>query len=171
MEADDKLGPYGRLGRVVLRESRRARVHSPSFRQGVKLGALAACNAALAILSAWYIVARTGLNVETDAFFASGALPQLAFLLLSATLPPVLVPLLAIKDAESLREDAWVFFLLTTSLFGLVGAGLYATCGVWVPLLVPGFSVEGKSLTVSLTKIQIASMVLNAGVVTLWAVQ
>jgi peptidoglycan biosynthesis protein MviN/MurJ (putative lipid II flippase) len=169
MEADEKFGAYVRLRRVVLRGSRRA--PSLSFRQGLKVAALASCNAALAVLSAWYIVARTGLNVETDAFFASGALPQLAFLLLSAALPPVLVPLLATRDPEGLREDAWVFFVLTTALFGLVGAGLYATCAVWVPLLVPGFSDEGKVLTVALTRIQIVSMVLNAGIVTLWAAQ
>lgn len=169
MEADGNLGSYGRLGRLVLRESRRARMHSPSFRQGVNLGALATCNAALAVLSAWYIVTRVGLNVETDAFFASGALPQFAFLLLSATLLPVLTPLLATRDAERLHEDSWLFFLLVTALFGLVGAALYASCGLWAPLLVPGFSAEGKSLTVGLTKIQIVSMVLNAAIVTLWA--
>lgn len=171
MEADGKFGTYVRLRRVVRRESRRARVPALSLRQGLGVAALATCNAALAVLSAWYIVARTGINVETDAFFASGALPQLAFLLLSATLPPVLVPLLATRGAEGLREDAWAFFLLTTALFGLVGAGLYATCGVWVPLLVPGFSAEGKELTVGLTRIQIMSMVLNAGIVTLWAAE
>lgn len=170
MEADDQIGAYG-LGHGRRRESRRARWRAHFFGQGLKLGTLATCNAALAVLSAWYIVARTGVGVETDAFFASGALPQLAFLLLSAMLPPVLVPLLATRDVESLREDAWVFFLLTTALFGLVGAGLYATCAVWVPLLVPGFTAEGTSLTVGLTKIQIASMVLNAGIVTLWAVE
>jgi putative peptidoglycan lipid II flippase len=170
MEANDQLGAYG-LRHVLRRESRRAGVRSHFFGQGLKVGALATCNAALAVLSAWYIVARTGVGVETDAFFASGALPQLAFLLLGATLPAVLVPLLATKDAESLREDAWAFFLLTTGFFGLLGAGLYATCGVWVPLLVPGFSAEGKSLAVGLTKIQIVSMVLNAGIVTLWAAQ
>jgi putative peptidoglycan lipid II flippase len=169
MEANDKLGSYGGLGRVVLRESRRARANSHSFRQGVNLGALAACNAALAVLSAWYIVTHAGLDVETDAFFASGALPQLVFLVLSTTLLPVLAPLLATRDAERLREDAWLFFLLITTLTGLVGAALYASCGLWVPLLVPGFSAEGKSLTVGLTKIQIVSMVLNAGIVTLWA--
>jgi putative peptidoglycan lipid II flippase len=153
----------------VPRESRRARVNSLLLRQGVNLGALATCNAALAVLSAWYIVTRVGLNVETDAFFASGALPQLVFLVLSATLIPVLVPLLATRDAERLREDAWLFFLLITALFGLVGAGLYASCDLWVPLLVPGFSAEGKSLTVGLTRIQLVSMVLNASIVTLWA--
>jgi putative peptidoglycan lipid II flippase len=168
VETDEQLRVYG-LGHGVRRESRRARVRSYFFGQGLKVGALATCNTLLAIMSAWYIVAHTGLNVETDAFFASGALPQLVFLLLSSTLLAVLVPLLATKDVESMREDAWVFFLLTTALFGLIGAGLYVTCGVWVPLLVPGFSA--KSLTIGLTKIQIASMVLNAGVVTLWAAQ
>ncbi|MCA1616327.1 MAG: virulence factor MviN [Acidobacteria bacterium] len=141
------------------------------IKQGLNLGALAVCNAALAILSAWYIITRTGINFETDAFFASGALPQFAFMFLSATLLPVLVPLLATRDPESLREDAWVFFLLVTALFAFVGVALYATSGVWVPLLVPGFSAEGKSLTVSLTKIQLVSMALNAGIVALWAAQ
>jgi peptidoglycan biosynthesis protein MviN/MurJ (putative lipid II flippase) len=168
MEADEQLRVYD-LGHGAGRESRRTR--SYFFGQGLKVGALATCNTVLAIMSAWYIVAHTGINVETDAFFASGALPQLAFLLLSSTLLAVLVPLLATRDAESMREDTWVFFLLTTALFGVIGAGLYITCGVWVPLLVPGFSVEAKSLTIDLTKIQIASMVLNAGVVTLWAAQ
>lgn len=167
MGADVKLGTYVRLRRAA----RRARAHSSFISQGLKVGVLATCNAALAVLSAWYIISRTGLNVETDAFFASGTLPQIAFLLLSATLLPVLVPLFATKDAESLRADAWVFFLLTVTLFGAVGVLLYATCGVWVTLLVPGFSAEGKSLTVDLTKIQIVSMVLNAGIVTLWAAQ
>lgn len=153
----------------MLRESRRARVNSLLFKQGVNLGALATCNAALALLSAWYIVTRVGLNVETDAFFASGALPQLVFLVLSAMLPPVLVPLLATRNAESQREDVWLFFLLITALFALVGGALYASCHLWVPLFVPGFSAEGKSLTIGLTKIQIVSMVLNASIVTLWA--
>src|SRR5690349_11945060 len=142
MEIDGKLGSGGMAGGALRRDSRPAGRRLFLFGQGLNVAALASCNAVLAVLSAWYVVARTGLNVETDAFFASGALPQLAFLLLSATLPPVLVPLLATKDEESQREDAWLFFLLTAGLFGLLGAGLYLTCGLWVPLLVPGFSAE-----------------------------
>jgi putative peptidoglycan lipid II flippase len=141
------------------------------FKQGLNLAALAVCNASLALLSAWYIVTRTGINFETDAFFASSALPQIAFLFLSTTLLPVLVSLLATRDAQRLRDDAWVFFLLSTSVFGLTGLVLFASCDFWVPLLVPGFSAEGKSLTVALTKIQVVSMVLNAIIVTLWAAE
>lgn len=171
MEIDGKIGSYGVTGGSLPRESRRAGRRSFLFRQGINLGALAVCNAALAVLSAWYIVTSTGINFKSDAFFASCALPQFTFIFLSTTLLPVLVPLLSTKDTERLREDAWTFFLLTTALFIILGAVLYATCGFWVPMLVPGFSEEGKSLTVALTKIQVVSMVLNAGIVALWATQ
>lgn len=158
-------------GGSLLHEARRAGRRSGLFRQGLNLGALAVCNAALAVLSAWYIVTSTGINFRSDAFFASCALPQLTFIFLSTTLLPVLVPLLSTKDSERLREDAWTFFLLTAALFLVLGVLLYASCDFWVPLLVPGFSDEGKSLTVALTKIQVVSMVLNAGIVALWAAQ
>ena len=171
MEIDSKLGPYEVTERSLPQESRRPGHHSLLFRQGLNLGVLAVCNTALAVLPAWYIVTRTGINFKSDAFFASCALPQFTFIFLSATLLPVLVPLLSTKDAERLREDAWVFFLLTMALFLILGLLLYVSCGIWVPLLVPGFSDEGKSLTVALTKIQVVSMVLNAGIIALWAVQ
>lgn len=169
MEIDGKIGSYGVAGGPLSRGSWRAGRRPLLFGQGLKLGALAACNAGLAVVSAWYVVTRTGLNLKSDAFFASSALPQFAFVFLSTTLLPVLSPLLSTKDSERLREDAWTFFLLTTGLFLVIGVLLYASCGLWAPLLVPGFSDEGKSLTVELTKIQLVSMVLNAGTVTLWA--
>jgi len=150
--------------------TRRAWHGSFVFRQGVNLAALALCNATLAVLSAWYIVTRTGINFRSDAFFASSALPQLAFGLLSATLVPVLVPLLATKNPQQLREDAWSLFQLITGISLIVAVPLFALSHLWVPLLVPGFSDEGKSLTTALTRIQIVSMVLNAAIVTLAAV-
>lgn len=171
MEIDGNLGSYEVTAGALPLESRQTNRRALLFRQGLNLGALAVCNAALAVLSAWYIVTRTGINFKSDAFFASCALPQLTFIFLSTTLLPVLVPLLSTKDAQRLREDAWAFFLLTVGFFVSLGVVLYATCGFWVPLLVPGFSEEGKSLTVALTKIQLVSMVLNAGIIALWAAQ
>ena len=94
---------------------------------------------------------------------------QFVFIVLTATLLPVLVPLLTTRDAKHFSADAWSFFSLIAALFSLIGVILYASSGAWVPLLVPGFSATGKSLTVSLTKIQFVSMVLNAAIVTLWA--
>jgi peptidoglycan biosynthesis protein MviN/MurJ (putative lipid II flippase) len=133
------------------------------------LGWLAICNAALAILMPWYVVTRLGVGVETDAFFASGALPQLIFLVISTSLAHVLVPLLATEDEEIFRRDALSFFLGITLLFSLIAVLLFATSSYWVPLLVPGFSVAGKTLTVRLTRIQLISMVFNASVVVLWS--
>ena len=65
------------------------------FRLGLILGGLSSCNSLLAILAPWYIVTRLGTNIETDAFFASTALPQYIFLIASATLIHILVPLLS----------------------------------------------------------------------------
>lgn len=169
MEIDRKLVSYKTTGES-LPWARRAWHGSFVLRQGVNLAVLALCNASLAVLSAWYIVTRTGINFRSDAFFASSALPQLAFGLLSATLVPVLVPLLAKKDPQQLRADAWSLFQLVTGLSLIVAVPLFALSELWVPLLVPGFSDEGKSLTIALTRIQIISMVLNAAIVTLAAV-
>jgi putative peptidoglycan lipid II flippase len=134
------------------------------------LAGLAICNAVLAILMPWYVVTRLGVGVETDAFFASGALPQLIFLVASFSLTQVLVPLLATEDEQTFRRDAWGFFLGVTVLFALLGTVLFVLAGLWVPLLVPGFSDEAKQLTVSLSRIQLLGMVGNASVTVLWSV-
>jgi peptidoglycan biosynthesis protein MviN/MurJ (putative lipid II flippase) len=124
----------------------------------------------LAVLMPWYVVTRLGIGVETDAFFASGALPQLMFLVASFSLTQVLVPLLATEDEQTFRRDAWGFFLSVTGLFGILGIALFVLAGLWVPLLVPGFSDEAKQLTVSLSRIQLLGMVGNASVTVLWSV-
>lgn len=134
------------------------------------LGALAICNAVLAILMPWYVVTRLGVGFQTDAFFASGALPQLIFLVASFSLTQVLVPLLATEDDETFRRDAWGFFVGVTGVFSLLAAVLFVLAGFWVPLLVPGFSDEAKQLTISLSRIQLLGMVGNASVAVLWSV-
>lgn len=134
------------------------------------LGGLALCNSTLVILVPWYIVTRLGVGVETDAFFASSALPQLVFLLVSGLLAYILVPLLATEEEEAFQRDAWSFFLGVTLFFSLLAVALLATVQLWVPLLVSGFSPAGKALTVSLTRVQLISMVLNASIVVLWSI-
>lgn len=134
------------------------------------LGWLAVCSAVLAILMPWYVVTRLGVGVETDAFFASGALPQLIFLVVSTSLTHVLVPLLATGDEKTFRQDAWGFFLGVTAIFVVLALALCVTADFWVPRLVPGFSAQGKALAISLTRIQLVSMVCNASVAVLWSV-
>jgi putative peptidoglycan lipid II flippase len=131
---------------------------------------LAICNAVLAILMPWYVVTHLGVGAETDAFFASGALPQLIFLVASFSLTQVLVPLLATEDEETFQRDAWGFFLSVTGVFTLLAGVLFVLAGYWVPLLVPGFSDQAKLLTVTLSRIQLLGMVGNASVAVLWSV-
>jgi peptidoglycan biosynthesis protein MviN/MurJ (putative lipid II flippase) len=94
----------------------------------------------------------------------------LIFLVASFSLTQVLVPLLATEDEKTFQRDAWGFFLSVTGLFTLLAAVLYVLAGLWVPLLVPGFSDEAKQLTISLSRIQLLGMVGNASVAVLWSV-
>ncbi len=140
-------------------------------KQSLTLGSLAVCSAALAVLVPLYVATRLGVGVETDAFFASAAMPQLVFLVMSTSLAYVLVPLLAAsEDGPTFRNDAWVFFLGITLLFSLIGIILFITARYWVLVLVPGFTPAGKALALRLTKIQLISMVFNASIVVLWSI-
>ena len=134
------------------------------------LAGLAICNAVLAVLMPWYVVTHLGVGIQTDAFFASCALPQLIFLVASFSLTQVLVPLLATEDEKTFRRDAWGFFLGVTGFFTVLAVVLFVFAGYWVPLLVPGFSNEAKQLTISLSRIQLLGMVGNASVAVLWSV-
>jgi putative peptidoglycan lipid II flippase len=134
------------------------------------LAGLAICNAVLAILVPWYVVTRLGIGIETDAFFASGALPQLIFLIASFSLTQVLVPLLATGDEKTFRRDSWGFFLGVSAVIALLAIVLFATTGFWVSLLVPGFPAEARQLTATLTRIQLLTMIGNASVIVLWSV-
>ena len=118
----------------------------------------------------WYIVTRLGVGNETDAFFASGALPQLIFLVASFSLTQVLVPLLATESGTNFRRDAWTLFLGVSGIFCAIAAILFLTAALWVSQIVPGFDPEGQQLTVTLTRIQLLAMIGNAAVIVLWSV-
>jgi putative peptidoglycan lipid II flippase len=136
----------------------------------ITLAGLAFCNAVLAILLPWYVVTRVGVGIESDAFFASGALPQLIFLVASFALSQVLVPLLATEDEGNFHRDAWGFFLGISGFFSLLALVLFITADYWVSLIVPGFSASARQLTVSLSRIQLLGMVGNASVAVLWSI-
>ena len=140
------------------------------IRLSLTLAALALCNAVLAMLIPWYVVTRMGVGIETDAFFASGALSQLIFLVASFSLTQVIVPLLATEDEKTFQRDAWGLFLAISGVFVLLSAGLFVTAPYWVSLIVPGFSAEALRLTVMLSRIQLLGMIGNALVAVLWSV-
>jgi len=140
------------------------------MKQTLTLAALAGANILLTLLFQWYVITQLGVGIETDALFAGMALPTLILSVVSTSLTHVLVPLLATENEISFRQNAWGFFLGVSALFTVVALALFTTATYWVPWLVPGFSKPGQSLTVSLTRIQLVSMIFTASVSVLWSV-
>lgn len=132
------------------------------MKQTIQLGVLSAANIGISFLFQWYVLTQLGPGIETDALFAGMTLPQLVLVVISSSLMHVLVPLLAGENKDTLRHDAWAFLVLIGCLFGLLASILYVSAPWWIPLTVPGFSVAGQSLTVELTRIQLAGMVFAA---------
>src|SRR4030095_15873350 len=164
MAANSKLTPV-----QIPRFSTRSIARNTLLKQSALIATLACCNAALAVLMSWYVVAWFGVGAETDALFASTAIPQVTFNLLVATLLPVLVPIFATQEDEHFRKEVWSLFSLICTIFIFIALILYLSTAIWVPLFVPVFSVTAKGLTLNLTRLQLVSAVLNAAIVTLWA--
>src|SRR5437762_13844794 len=122
------------------------------------------------MLMPWFVVTRMGVGIQTDAFFASGALSQLIFLVASFSLMQVIVPLLATEDEKTFQRDAWGLFLAISGVFVLLSAGLFVTAPYWVSLIVPGFSAEALRLTVMLSRIHLICLIGNALDVVYWSV-
>ncbi|MGI9168222.1 MAG: lipid II flippase MurJ [Pyrinomonadaceae bacterium] len=125
----------------------------------ITLACLAGGNVLLTLLIQWCIITRLGIGSETDALFAGIALPQLILNIAASSLTLVLVPLLATKDESSFGQDAWAFLLAIGAIFALLALVFYATAGLWVRWLVPGFSPDSQALTVGLARIQLVTMV------------
>ena len=125
----------------------------------IRLALLSAASIGLTILFQWVVLTQVGPGPETDALFAGTTVPQLVLAVISASLTHVLVPLLAGENRERGRQDTWTFLALIVALFGLIAVVLALLASWWVPLIVPGFDLAGRILTVELTRIQLAGMV------------
>lgn len=136
----------------------------------LSLSGLASGHIFFLALTHWYVLIVMGPGTDTDALFASMAMPQFILLITSGSLMHVLVPLLAGKEEEDLRGDAWGLVLIVAGLFAAIAALLYAFAPFWISLLFPGFSESGKSLAIDLTRIQLMGMVFTAVSGVLWSV-
>ena len=140
------------------------------MKQTLTLALLAGANILLTLLFQWYVITQLGLGIGTDALFAGMAVPQLILMVVSSSLTHVLVPLLATENELTFRQNAWGFFLSVSLLFTVLALILFVTATFWVPWLVPGFSGPAKMLTISLTRIQLISMIFTASASVLWSV-
>ena len=136
----------------------------------INLGILSGLNIIGVFIIHWCVITTIGPGIETDALFAGLSVPQIVLAVISGSLIHVLVPLFAGEGEQRLRQDAWGFFILIGGLFGILTLLLFLLAPFWVPLLVPGFSEEGKALTVVLTRIQLISMIFSACSGVLWAI-
>lgn len=132
------------------------------MKTSLSIGFLVGLNLIFTFLIQWYVLVVIGPGSQTDALFASLTLPQFVLTVVSQSLMHVLVPLLTGLSDDEFWQDAWSFLVAITIIFGLLAIGLFVFASVWVPLLVPGFSASGKTLTIQLTRIQLISMVLTA---------
>lgn len=128
----------------------------------LQIGTLSSLNIGLSFLFQWYVLTQLGPGIESDSLFAGMTIPQLVLAVISGSLMHVLVPILAGENEERLRHDAWGLLVIVGGLFGLLAVFCYVTAPWWVPLTVPGFDEESKSLTIELTRIQIIGMLFAA---------
>lgn len=140
------------------------------MRQTLTLVCLAGSNILVTLLFQWYVITQLGVGIQTDALFAGMAVPQLILMVVSSSLTHVLVPLLATEDDITFARNAWGFFLGISVIFTALAVVLFISAGFWVPWLVPGFSSAGQSLTITLTRIQLVSMIFTALTSVLWSV-
>ena len=140
------------------------------MKQTLTLALLAGANILMTLLFQWYVITQLGLGIGTDALFAGMAVPQLILMVVSSSLTHVLVPLLATENELTFRQNAWGFFLSVSGLFTVLALILFVTATYWVPWLVPGFSGPARVLTLSLTRIQLISMIFTASASVLWSV-
>ena len=135
----------------------------------IQLGLLSALNLGIGFLYQWYVFTQLGPGIETDALFAGMTIPQLILVIITGSLMHVLVPLLAGEDKEQLRRDSWTFISLITALFSIIFFLLYFTAKYWIPIIVPGFTLNAKNLTITLTKIQLTGIIFAAISSVQWA--
>lgn len=132
------------------------------MKQTLQLAVLSSLGVLLAFGYQWTVLTLLGPGPVTDALFAGMTLPQLALLVVSGSLMHVLVPLLAGEDSSAQKRDAWAYLWRVSILFSILASALFLTTDWWVPLVVPGFDVETRQLTVDFTRVQLVGMVFSA---------
>ncbi len=138
-------------------------------KQGVYLSLFSGTNIVAAFFFQWYLLSKLGAGIETDAFFASFTIPQFVIAMVGSSLMHVLVPILSTRPRERIDQDAWIAFWFIGLVFGLIAFILIISANLWVPMLFPGFNGHEADLTVTLSRIQLAGMILSAVNAVQWA--
>jgi putative peptidoglycan lipid II flippase len=135
---------------------------APTAVLSISLGGLAAANILLSSLMYGYVLITLGPGPQTDALFASVAVPRLVLAVMSGSLMHVFVPVLTVQDPDDMGRSGWSLFLLVGLFFTALAILLHVLAPFWVRAVVPGFSEETRLLTVELARIHLAAMVMTA---------
>ncbi len=127
----------------------------PGRRIGVLLSALTGMQILASLALQLYLLTRLGAGVITDAFYAGATVSQVIAVIAIDTLAVVLVPLLASKSADELRDDAWSLCLAAMVGYTVIALMLSVVAPLVASAVVPGFGAEAKALTASLMRIHL----------------
>ena len=125
------------------------------------LALLSGSNLVAGFLLQWYALIYFGAGAETDALLVGATLPQVVAAVLGASLLQVLVPILSGEVGKRFANDVWSLFVSVGAAFTSLALVLYVSAPVWVPLVAPGFSDAAVSLTISLGRIQLLTMIVT----------
>ena len=128
----------------------------------VKLSAITVFQIISSFAIQWVTVVRLGLGVQSDALFVGYTIPQVIISVVADSLIFVVVPLLASKSEQELNEDGWQLFVAIGAVFGILTVLFYFAIPAITYLIVPGLSLPAKQLAISLSKIQIFSIIGSA---------
>jgi putative peptidoglycan lipid II flippase len=142
---------------------------SPSMmREPLVLGILATGNILLSAGQYAVLLVSVGPGAATDAFFAGAMVPQYLQAVAFNALTSVIVPILSTAGARDFGQLVWIF-VIDLGLVFVVGAALLAlSCGIWLPLLLPGFTDDVVSSAVMVGRVYLLAFVFNAISVVLW---
>lgn len=127
----------------------------------VSLAFLAGCNLLLGLASVWYVIRVCGPGSQSDALYASVALPQFIATVFSGSLINVLLPLLAGMEEPRREQAAWLSLSFYSVIACVAAAVLAATAQWWLPLFGTQWSPASLSVGITLARIQCVSMALT----------
>lgn len=128
-------------------------------------------NIVCAFASQVVIYGTIGPGRNTDAYFASSAIPQLAISIIATTAAGALLPRLATPDLRAAHRLAITSLLAAVFATFLLSLPFFGTTTLWVPALFPGFGGEQRQLCQDLVSVQLFTLPLIAANATLGAWQ
>jgi putative peptidoglycan lipid II flippase len=136
-------------------------------RESLKLTVLLCATTASQLIASvgmqWFAIAHLGAGIQTDALLAGMTLPLLCITLGVESFTFVVTPLLALQPESVRSRDAWPLLIIVAAVSAAAVIALALIAPVLIPVLVPGFSPEARALTLTLTRIQLSTVVGAAG--------